>query len=260
MNNKTSKIKSILVIDSGLGGLSTLAEIITLTKANFIYFADNKNSPYGNKSDEFLKNRLYGIINSLQKKYTFSMVILACNTATTSAIKYLRNQFPKLSFIGTEPAYKLALDKNFKRPAILATPRTITNISKKLNKNYNLIPNKVLASLIEQNFTTSSIYSNFLLIKEIFKLKNKTALNDCLVLGCTHYVFIKDAFARYARRHFRGEARIIDGNASTARQLGRVLKERSLENAQGSGAVEFLTSGSKEEIEPIFRMLLNKNI
>lgn len=218
MNNKTSKIKSILVIDSGLGGLSTLAEIITLTKANFIYFADNKNSPYGNKSDEFLKNRLYGIINSLQKKYTFSMVILACNTATTSAIKYLRNQFPKLSFIGTEPAYKLALDKNFKRPAILATPRTITNISKKLNKNYNLIPNKVLASLIEQNFTTSSIYSNFLLIKEIFKLKNKTALNDCLVLGCTHYVFIKDKLSNILNLP------IIDGNNGVSRRVCNLCK------------------------------------
>ena len=218
MNNKVSKIKSILVIDSGIGGLSTLAEVTTLTKANFIYFADNNNSPYGDKSNEFLKNRLYGIINSLQIKFNFSMVILACNTATTSAIEFLRNKFPNLSFIGTEPAYKLAINKNFKSPVILATPRTITNLSKKIENNFKLIQNRVLANLIEQTFTSHSFFSNFLLLKEIFKLKTTLKNNDCLVLGCTHYVFIKDKLSKILN------ISIIDGNNGVARRVFNLCK------------------------------------
>ena len=109
MKYKNSILPSILFIDSGIGGLSTLASSYNLTQANYIYFADNKFAPYGTKSDKFLKERLSTIVNYFSKKRNISMVVLACNTATTSTIKFLREKFPNLIFVGTEPAYNIAI-------------------------------------------------------------------------------------------------------------------------------------------------------
>ena len=75
-------------------------------------------------------------------------------------------------------------------------------------------------------------------------------------MGCTHYVFIKKAFARYASLHFRGKAELFDGNAATVRQLGRVLKANNIENPCGSAHVEYRTSGDKAHLDPIFRSLI----
>ena len=75
MNKTTTKIRSILVIDSGIGGLSILVKAIKQTNANYIYFADNKFSPYGKKSNAYLKNRLTQIINLASKKYDISLAL-----------------------------------------------------------------------------------------------------------------------------------------------------------------------------------------
>ena len=79
---------------------------------------------------------------------------------------------------------------------------------------------------------------------------------DGIVLGCTHYVFIKEAFKRYAASHFLGEARLFDGNLATARQLVRVLEARHMLRAAGEGNLIFQTSGKKDFYEPLFRRLL----
>ena len=75
-------------------------------------------------------------------------------------------------------------------------------------------------------------------------------------MGCTHYVFIKKAFARYASLHFKGKAELFDGNAATVRQLGRVLKANNIENPCGGAHVEYRTSGDIARLEPIFRSLI----
>lgn len=221
MTKNKSNFPSILFIDSGIGGLSTLAETMVKNAANYIYFADNKFAPYGTKPDSFLKKRLFDIVFSLSKKYKLSMVVLACNTATTTSISFLRAKFPNLLFVGTEPAYKIALDKQFKRPAIIATPQTISHLSLKISKNFKLFPCKNLATLIEQHLTTNLIQSNFMLLKSIYSIKRQTKNCDCLVLGCTHYVFIKEKLSKVTKLP------IFDGNLGVSKQISRNISDFS---------------------------------
>ena len=79
---------------------------------------------------------------------------------------------------------------------------------------------------------------------------------DAIVLGCTHYVFIRKAVASYAASRFTGERRLFDGNEATVRQLARVLGESDMLSCAGSGAVDFRTSGERERLEKIFYSLL----
>ena len=118
------KKEYILVIDSGAGGLSTLCEVYKRISANFIYFADNKNCPYGSHKKKEIFGFLKNIIDEVLKKYYVSLVVLACNTATTSSISKLRNAYPNLVFVGTEPAIKFASSLGYKKILMISTPVT----------------------------------------------------------------------------------------------------------------------------------------
>jgi len=256
--------RPIGVFDSGLGGASVLKEALRiLPKEDYIYFGDNLHAPYGDRSEEEITHFTLAAASTLVQKGV-KAILLACNTATATCIDQIRSQFD-LPVVSIEPAIKPACMREGQGKILMCATTATTKLERYLALQKRMpdpervinVPCPGLVDRIEEGFFAEDDFDDILELRlGVFDYM----LVDSIVLGCTHYVFIKDAFARYARRHFRGEARIIDGNASTARQLGRVLKERSLENAQGSGAVEFLTSGSKEEIEPIFRMLLNKNI
>lgn len=205
--------KYILFIDSGIGGLSTLSETLKLISADFIYYADNKNAPYGEKSDEFLRQRLNQIVVEVSEKYPLKMLVLACNTATTSSIDYLRKAFPKLTIIGTEPAAKLALDQGYCHPAILATPQTIKHLKLSKNSPFTFIPSKNLATIIEENLLSPNIKNSYKLLREIYSIKRKIRRCDCLVLGCTHYPFAKSVLKKVINLP------IIDGNNGVARRI-----------------------------------------
>jgi len=243
-----------LVIDSGLGGLSTLTQITRLTSFNYIYFADNKYAPYGKKSTIFLKNRLSQIISSFSKKYKIVAVVLACNTATTSSIDYLRNTFPKLTIIGTEPAYKIAKDKRYKFPAIIATPRTIDSISNKVDKTFKLLSNKNLASLIEKYYINPSPFNSFLLLKEILKIKHSVQSNDCLILGCTHYVFIKNMLSKFINIH------LIDGNYGVAKQILKFFGAKTHKKQSVKIILSDQNSNSLQKYKKILKQILANQI
>ena len=254
MNKTTTKIRSILVIDSGIGGLSTLVKAIKQTNANYIYFADNKFSPYGKKSNAYLKNRLTEIINLASKKHDISMAILACNTATTAAIDYLRKTFPTLTIIGTEPAFKVALDKNFKKPALIATPRTIENIKNKVNKKIKLIKSKNLASLIEQYYLFPSPLNSFKLAKELFKVKNQLKSSDSLVLGCTHYCFVKEKLSKITKLS------LIDGNDGVSNQISRNYAFKTTDNCSIKIILSDKNSSSMKKYKKILKQILANQI
>ncbi len=254
MITKSSKIKSILVIDSGIGGLSILAKALTQTKTNYIYFADNKHSPYGEKSNLFLQNRLSGIISQVSRKYNISMVVLACNTATTSSIEFLRKSYPKSAIVGTEPAYKVAIEQNFKKPAIIATPRTIENISTKVNNNFKLLPNKNLASIVENNFDKPSPIHTFYLLKEILKIKKSVKSCDCLVLGCTHYSFIKEKLSKFIN------IPIIDGNQGVSNQIFKIIQPKTNKNNSVKIILSNQNSNSLQKYKKILRQILANQI
>ena len=234
----------ILFIDSGIGGLTTLYQTQKLIKANYLYYADNLYSPYGNKAVDFIHNRLVSIVSSLIQKYPIKCVVLACNTATTTSISYLREHFPKITFIGTEPAVKMAIDQKFTSPAIIATPQTIKHLK---CSNLNKVACHNLASNIENYFVDPNFKNKLALLKDIFNISNKIKQNDCLILGCTHYSFIKDYFTKTLN------IKVLDGNQGVANQIRIKCK-----NSQSKTSLKIILSSKKNKELQNYKKILNQ--
>ena len=203
----------ILFIDSGVGGLSVLAHTLKLCKQKYIYYADTLFAPYGDKPCTFLQNRLASIIRSLLQKYPIKVVVLACNTATITSIQWLRQMFPELIFVGTEPAINLANKQGFMKPALIATKQTILNLKQDASNQIILIPCIKLASIIEHYTLNPNIENQYKLFCELHLLKTKLQYTDCVILGCTHYSIIKNIISRVFQKT------LIDGNNSVARRI-----------------------------------------
>lgn len=167
----------IAVIDSGIGGISILNQLIKKFKAgNYIYFADNKYMPYGNKSKEFVKNRVEEIIIYLKQNYLIDKIIIACNTAS-SCLNFADKDILTLEFNKTD--------------TYLTTPLTKANLT-----GFKVISAPNLASEIENN-----IHNKFKLdkiVKQTVKELNLDKLQS-LTLGCTHYELVDNLFKKYCK-------------------------------------------------------------
>ena len=216
------------IFDSGIGGLTILEEIKKLLPyENIIYYADSKNNPYGIKSDL----ELYKITNNIVKyliNKKCKIIVIACNTATTRCISYLREKYPSITFIGTEPAIKLASDNNHHNILVLATKATTNSLkvkklidqNKKENQNIYLQECEGLANAIE-NKNKRLIKS--LLDKYLTIYQNKNI--DAIVLGCTHYPYIKDKIFKYFQN-----VKIYDSSYGVAKETKRKIIELNLLN------------------------------
>ncbi|MDD5731732.1 MAG: glutamate racemase [Patescibacteria group bacterium] len=237
MNDR--KLQPIGIFDSGIGGLSVLEEARKLLPhEDFIYFSDSANFPYGDKKTNELKKIIIKNIKTLVDAGCKAIVI-ACNTATSVAITDLRKKF-SIPIIGMEPAIKPALEGRHEKILVLATPLTLklekfNQLRSKLDKEDELIilPAKGLAGLIEKNVLNGSDKKEIKkYLEKLFSKINKKEIST-VVLGCTHYVFIKDL----VQKLFSGK-KVIDGNLGTVQHLKKVLKEKNLLNKQkGKGNV-----------------------
>ena len=221
MNNN-----KIGMFDSGIGGLTVLKELRKLLpNENYIYYADSKNNPYGEKSDEELMSIVTGIVDFLISKEV-KIIVIACNTATTRCINRLRKMYPSMIFVGTEPAIKVACDKNFKNTLVMATPGTIKSerthelvkLNKRKDQNITLLPCKGLADAIESGNKDSV---NKVLHKLLDKYTNQNI--DSIVLGCTHYPHAKKNI-----KEIFPNAKLIDGNKGVSKQVKRQLESHNL--------------------------------
>ncbi|PIE49135.1 MAG: glutamate racemase [Flavobacteriales bacterium] len=225
---------SIGIFDSGLGGLSVFKEIAALLPfEHSIYLADSKNAPYGNKSkNEIIRLSIKNTELLLQKGC--KIIVVACNTATTNAIDYLRKNY-NVPFIGIEPAIKpAALTTKSNTIGILATKGTLSsNLFHKTGSQFashlKVIEQvgKGLVQLVETGKLANTETKN--LLKTYLKpmLENNV---DNLVLGCTHYPFlipvIKDIVG--------DKITIIDSGQAVARQTKNVLEKHQILNNEKS--------------------------
>lgn len=216
------------VFDSGIGGLSILNELkTTIPQESFLYYGDSINCPYGEKSDEELMDITRNIVRYL-KSEGCRLVVIACNTATTRCMKRLREEFPELIFVGCVPAIKVASDRNFKNTLVMATPATIESErthelvrdNKRDDQNIYLVPCFGLASAIERDDMSEvkNILQNI-----FFEYKDKNI--DSIVLGCTHYPFIKKEILE----EMPGVT-LIDGSKGVANEVARQLENHGLLN------------------------------
>jgi glutamate racemase len=219
---------SIGIFDSGVGGTSIWKEINQLLpKENTLYLSDSKNAPYGAKSEEeiislSIKNTEY-LLNRNCK-----IIVVACNTATTNAIAYLRAHYP-VPFIGIEPAIKpAALQTKTNSIGILATKGTLNSAlfektALKLGKEIQ-IKEQVgtgLVALIENGKLDSEEMTHLL---NTYLQPMVSENIDCLVLGCTHYPYLIPQI----RKILGHKIHIIDSGQAVAKQTKKVLYEAKL--------------------------------
>ena len=232
------------VFDSGVGGISTLREMIReLPDERFIYFGDTANAPYGTKTTEEVIDCVRGVVNRLLEKKIKALVI-ACNTATGAAAATMRRELT-IPVVGMEPALKPAsmMRKNGS-VLVLATPLTLQqekfeNLMKQYGEGAVKVPCPGLMELVEADDGEGALRY----LKELFE-RYPAERVDAVVLGCTHYVFLRDMI----RDLLPERIAITDGNAGTARQLRRVLERNGLLNTEGPGSVELETSGKDMEL------------
>ena len=228
------------VFDSGIGGLTVLEEMKKiLPHEEFLFYADSINNPYGEKTDQELYLITSNIVDYLIKE-NCKIIVIACNTATTRCIKFLREKYSDMVFVGTEPAIKVACDRNYRNILVMATPATISserthilvNDNKKEFENIFLVSCEGLANAIEnkdidkQKSILLSIYDEY---------KNRDI--DAIVLGCTHYPHIKSLINEYFK-----EAILLDGSNGVAREVRRQLELQNNLNVNGKGNVTIINS------------------
>lgn len=240
---------SIGLFDSGIGGTSIWKEITTLLPLeNTIYLSDSKNAPYGEKSkDEILDLCIKNTEFLLNKNC--KLIVVACNTATTNAIKYLRGQY-NTPFIGIEPAIKpAALKTQTNTVGILATKGTLNSdlfekTSKKINTDVNIIEQigEGLVELIE-NGELNSKKMTTLLMSYLNPMLEKNI--DCLVLGCTHYPYLIPQI----RKIVGNKITIIDSGEAVAKQTKSILEKNNLlTDKQTNNFHQFYINRSKETL------------
>ena len=218
------------IFDSGVGGLSIWKEIVAfLPHENTIYLADSKNAPYGQKP----KNEIIELCKKnteLLLKKGAKLIVVACNTATTNAISYLRANYT-VPFIGIEPAIKpAALLTQTGAIGILATKGTLSSelfheTSKKFTQGITVVEQigEGLVELIESDEMQSDKMQQ-LLLKYLTPMLNKNM--DHLVLGCSHYPFLIPQIAKITG----SKVKIIDSGEAVARQTKVVLEKKDLVN------------------------------
>lgn len=234
------------VFDSGIGGLSVLSELEKLLpNEDFYYYGDSLNNPYGEKSDEELFEITSGVVDYLVNKGC-RLIVIACNTATTRCMKYLREKYKDIIFVGTVPAIKVACDRDFKNTLVMATPATIESertmelIRDNIRKDQNiyLVACPGLANAIEDNAQEK--------IKEILKdtfREYKDKKIDSIVLGCTHYPFIKEDILK----EMPGVI-LLDGSRGVAMEVKRQLENNGFLSDKLSRKIVIYNSLTKEEV------------
>ena len=240
--------KQIAVFDSGLGGISVLRELIAcMPGENYLYFGDSANAPYGNRTTAEVRQLTLAAAEMLCSRDIKALVV-ACNTATAAAINDLRERYPELVVVGIEPALKMATDR-FPEGHVGIMATQVTLREEKLDQlverfpkaKVERIPAPGLVELVEQG-KADSPETEALLEKILGPHKGQL---DALVLGCTHYPFVKKA----VRKVLGSGVKILDGGEGTARQTRRLLEQRGWRN-EGQGSLQMENSaGSRELLE-----------
>lgn len=243
------------VFDSGLGGISVLKTIHeVMPSENLVYYGDSLNAPYGIKSKEAvfeLSKAICDYFIELECK----AIVIACNTATSAAITRLRALYD-IPIIGMEPAVKPAFMHTEGQVAVLATEMTLkeekfNQLIKQLGVEERILkcPAPEWVTCVENHFSDYEYVQKCVdsFLQE--KLKNAKTL----VLGCTHFIFLKP----FIHAYYQGEVKMFDGNLGTAVHLKHALESKGMLNmASGqTGHITIYNSLSEAYVEKSYALL-----
>ena len=243
------------IFDSGTGGLSVFREVRKLLPEDqYIYYSDNANCPYGEKSKEYITDRAREISSFLISQGA-DIIVVACNTATAAAISSLRNEFP-ISFIGMEPAVKPAAQKTRTGVVgVLATAGTL-KASKYIDTREKWAQDVKIVEHIGQGFV-ELVENGILTGPEAEQVVERSvrplieAGADTIVLGCTHYPFLSDTIMKVAGRPIT----LIDPAPAVARHLLEVMEQNGLVRKDGF-SMSLNSSGDGTTLEYTYNNLI----
>lgn len=247
--NLDKKNAPIGVFDSGLGGISVLRALVReMPNENFLYYGDSANAPYGTKTLEEVRALTVASFEYLIQKGV-KAVVVACNTATSAAVRYLREKYPDEIIIGIEPAIKPATNV-CEQPNIIAmaTPMTLKEqkfhaLMDRYKDNANIMPLPCpgLVEFVEEGKVGTEEFLQFMTgLLEPFKEQKI----DAVVLGCTHYPFAVSEIKKVLGDHVK----LFDGAWGTARETKRRILEAGLANNQDmSGTITYENSAMSED-------------
>jgi glutamate racemase len=249
--------RPIAVFDSGMGGISVLRELVRLMpNENYIYFGDSANAPYGTKTIEEVRSLTLGYAGALFREGAKGLVV-ACNTATSAAVRVLRELYPEIPIVGIEPAVKPASHcREHPRVLVMATPMTIReakfrNLMAQYEDDAEIIPLPCpgLMDFVERGDLDGEDLRKYL-VELLFEFRQEKV--DAVVLGCTHYPFVRDMI----RQTLGGDVLVFDGGEGTAREMRRRLCEAGLLTGRTTkGTVEFRNSLQSEQKLELCRRL-----
>jgi len=254
--------KPIGVFDSGVGGLSILAELqILLPNENFIFLADQKYVPYGEKSKKELIELGFRVTDYFVKNHDIKMMVIACNTATCSTIEELRARY-SFPIVGTVPAVKpAALKTKNKTIAVISTPSTsrsqaLKNLIKDNCADIDVlnIGCQNLENVVEKGELNSKEVNN-LLLKYLRRVLDSQA--DYLVLGCTHYPFLKKSIEKIVGPRIK----LIDSGYAIAKQTKNLLGSCLMQNKTNKySKTIYFTTGSSAKFSKVAGKLLKHKV
>lgn len=231
------------ILDSGVGGLSVMKEVVReLPHEDVLFFADTIHCPYGRRTHEEIRELALGIVHFLVSQGA-KIVVVACNTASAAALQYLRESF-EVPVVGMEPALKPAAERSgSKIVGVIATEVTFqgalfaslierfANGVDVLTRSCPGLVEQVEAGLVAAPTTREMLRAYLTPMVE--------AGVDSLVLGCTHYPFLRPLM-----EEILGDGvEILDPSLAVARQTARVLKKDGLLRERYMGRYVFYTSG-----------------
>lgn len=221
----------IAFIDSGVGGLPYLQWVKEkLPRENFIYFADRKNFPYGEKTKEEIVNIVLHVVRSLHNGNKPKMLVIACNTASVTSLDAVRDAFD-IPVIGVVPAVKPAAEiSNNRRIGVLATERTVRgmylqDLIDKFASSCHI--EKVgaggIVRFVENSYFNATMDEKVSIIEESVNQFLEADV-DVVVLGCTHFIYLTDLLKKKLGKFVQ----VIDSRDGVGNQVIKVLKEKNM--------------------------------
>ncbi len=219
------------VFDSGLGGLTVVQAMTQVIKgAELFYIADTQNAPYGEKTPQQILQYSLDITQYFIDTHQIDALIVACNTATSAAIQHLRESYPSLIIIGTEPGIKPAIEQTYTgKVGVLATPATLKGDKYQQLTNDLALEKEVVLfeqacpGLVEQIEKGEMYDSSTEMMLEMWLAPMRDNGVDTIVLGCTHYPLVADVIKKVMRR----DLNLI--------HTGEAISKRLLSLGQGKG-------------------------
>ena len=252
-----AKSDYIAVFDSGVGGISVLRHLInTMPGERYLYFGDSANAPYGSRTTEEIRKLTLKNAEMLFDRGSKALVV-ACNTATSAAINDLRALYPGKIIIGIEPALKLAVCRHPRgKILVMATDATLREqkfhaLAQQVGRQCEIVkcPCPALVEFVERGELDSPALDG-VLREELGG--HLTPPPDAVVLGCTHYPFLRKAI----RRCVGSSPEILDGSDGTAKETRRRLEGAGLLRHGAMGRVEVLNSLNDVQIIRLSKLLL----